>query len=112
MVPNDKLGALTQPRSPDPAVAAAWAEVRHILDDELARLPDRLRSPLVLCYLKECTHDQAAAELRWPVGTVRSRLARGRELLRERLTRRGCAPTAAILGVSPGLSLRPGNCSR
>ena len=52
----------------------------------------RLRSPLVLCYLKDCTHDQAAAELRWPVGTVRSRLARARELLRERLTRPGVSP--------------------
>ena len=82
-------------------------EVVPILDQELSRLPEKLRAPLVLCYLKDCTHDQAAAELRWPVGTVRSRLARGRELLRERLTRRGCAPSAAILGVSPGLSLRP-----
>lgn len=82
-------------------------EVVPILDQELSRLPEKLRAPLVLCYLKDCTHDQAAAELRWPVGTVRSRLARGRELLRERLTRRGCAPSAAILGVSPGLTLRP-----
>ena len=82
-------------------------EVVPILDQELSRLPEKLRAPLVLCYLKDCTHDQAAAELRWPVGTVRSRLARGRELLKERLTRRGCAPTAALLGASPGLSLRP-----
>jgi RNA polymerase sigma factor (sigma-70 family) len=82
-------------------------EVVPILDQELSRLPEKLRAPLVLCYLKDCTHDQAAAELRWPVGTVRSRLARGRELLRERLTRRGCAPTAAILGASPKLSRRP-----
>jgi RNA polymerase sigma factor (sigma-70 family) len=82
-------------------------DVVPILDQELSRLPEKLRAPLVLCYLKECTHDQAAAELRWPVGTVRSRLARGRELLRERLTRRGCAPSAAFLGTSPGLSLRP-----
>ena len=53
-----------------------------MLDQELSRLPEKYRAPIVLCYLKEQTHDQAAAELRWPVGTVRSRLARGRELLK------------------------------
>ncbi|MFI5457942.1 MAG: sigma factor-like helix-turn-helix DNA-binding protein [Isosphaerales bacterium] len=36
--------------------------------------------------MKGRTHDQAAEELRWPVGTVRSRMARGRDLLRKRLT--------------------------
>jgi hypothetical protein len=69
-------------------------------------MPEKYRAPIVLCYLKEQTHDQAAAELRWPVGTVRSRLARGRELLKERLTRRGCSPATAMLGVGPGFSLR------
>jgi hypothetical protein len=58
---------------------------------------------LVLCYLKARTHDQAAEELRCPVGTVRSRLARGRDLLKRRLTQRDCAPTAAILGKATSL---------
>jgi RNA polymerase sigma factor (sigma-70 family) len=73
------------------------------LDQELSRLPEKYRVPLVLCYLRGRTHDQAAEELRCPVGTVRSRLARGRDLLRKRLTRRGFAPTtmAAILGSDP-----------
>jgi RNA polymerase sigma factor (sigma-70 family) len=53
------------PGSPDPAIAAAWAELRQILDDELARLPDRLRSPLVLCYLDGRTRDEAAVSLGW-----------------------------------------------
>ena len=69
-----------------------------MLDQELNRLPAKYRAPLVLCYLKGQTHDQAAEELGCPVGTVRSRLSRGRDLLRRRLTRRGYAPTAAILG--------------
>ena len=69
-----------------------------VLDQELNRLPRKYRSPLILCYLDGRTHDQAAAELGCPVGTVRSRLARGRDLLRRRLTSRGHAPTAAILG--------------
>lgn len=92
----------------DPADVASRDvdEVGPVLDQELSRLPEKYRAPIVLCYLKEQTHDQAAAELRWPVGTVRSRLARGRELLKERLTRRGCSPATAMLGMGPGLSLR------
>ena len=74
-----------------------------VLDQELSRLPAKYRAPLVLCYLRGQTHDQAAAELRCPVGTVRSRMARGRDLLKRRLTRQGYAPTAALFG--PGLDL-------
>ena len=74
-----------------------------VLDQELGRLPAKYRAPLVLCYLRGQTHDQAAAELRCPVGTVRSRMARGRDLLRRRLTRRGIGPTAVLFG--PGLEL-------
>ncbi len=81
-------------------------EAGPVLDQELSRLPEKYRAPIVLCYLKEQTHDQAAAELRWPVGTVRSRLARGRELLKQRLTRRGCSPATALLGGGPGVSIR------
>lgn len=67
------------------------------LDQELSRLPEKYRSALLLCYLKGRTHDQAAQELACPVGTVRSRLARGRDLLRKRLLRRGFAPAVAVL---------------
>jgi RNA polymerase sigma factor (sigma-70 family) len=77
-----------------------------VLDQELNRLPRKYRAPLILCYLKGHTHDQAAEELECPVGTVRSRLARGRDLLRRRLTSRGHAPTAAILGAETGLPVR------
>ncbi len=96
------------PRLDDPADAAGRDvdEIGPVLDQELSRLPEKYRAPIVLCYLKEQTHDQAAAELRWPVGTVRSRLARGRELLKQRLTRRGCSPATALLGAGPGLSIR------
>src|SRR4051794_19657421 len=64
---------------------------------EVDRLPGDLRAAVVLCYLEGLTHEQAAARLGWPVGTVRSRLARARDRLRSRLTRRGLAPGAALV---------------
>ncbi len=81
-------------------------ETGSVLDQELNRLPRKYRMPLILCYLKGRTHDQAAEEMACPVGTVRSRLARGRDLLRRRLTTRGHTPTAAILGSETALPSR------
>ncbi|MGO9468495.1 MAG: RNA polymerase sigma factor [Isosphaeraceae bacterium] len=77
-------------------------ELRAVLDDELARLPELLRRPMVLCYLEGLTHEEAASRLRWPVGTVRSRLARGRDKLRGRLSRRGIMSDSAALTVAAG----------
>ena len=81
-------------------------EIDLVLDQELHRLPEKYRAPLILCYLRGRTHQQAAAELGCPVGTVHSRLARGLDLLKKRLTRRGFAPTAAVLGTGPSLPAR------
>jgi len=78
-------------------------ELRAILDEELNGLPERLRAPLVLCYLEGLTHDQAASRLSQPVGTIRSRLSRGRERLRVRLTRRGVRADDAVLGSAAAL---------
>ncbi len=64
-------------------------ELGRLLDEELGRLPERYREPLVLCYLEGLTNEQAAQRLACPTGTVLSRLSRGREQLRERLQRRG-----------------------
>ncbi|MFO0949852.1 MAG: sigma-70 family RNA polymerase sigma factor [Isosphaeraceae bacterium] len=71
---------------------------------EVAGLPEVYRAPVVLCYLEGLTHDEAAERLRWPVGTVRGRLARARNRLRDRLSRRGVGPVALGSGV-PVLSL-------
>jgi RNA polymerase sigma-70 factor (ECF subfamily) len=59
-------------------------------------MPDRYRAPIVLCFLEGQTCEQAAGQLRWPLGTLQSRLARGRERLRHRLIRRGLAPSAVL----------------
>ncbi len=83
-------------------------ELRPLLDSEIARLPERFRTPIVLCYFEGLTHDQAAERLRCPVGTVRSRMAKARDLLRTRLTRRGFGqeggiPAAPLAILSPSV---------
>jgi RNA polymerase sigma factor (sigma-70 family) len=67
-----------------------------VVHEEVARLPERYRTPIVLCYFEGLTHDEAAARLSWPVGTVRSRLSRARDRLRGRLTRRGLVAPSTI----------------
>jgi len=72
-------------------------DLASVLHEELDRLPEKYRAPIVLCYLESRTHEEAAQQLRWPVGTVRSRLARGRDQLRGRLMRRGLALSVGLL---------------
>jgi RNA polymerase sigma factor (sigma-70 family) len=76
---------------------AAWNELRPVLHDEVRRLPDKYRVPLVLSYLEGKTNEEVAALLNWPVGTVKGRLSRARALLQSRLVRRGVTLSAAFL---------------
>jgi DNA-directed RNA polymerase specialized sigma24 family protein len=55
----------------------------------LNRLPDGYRQPVVLCYLDGQSNEEAAARLNCPVGTIKGRLSRARQTLRDRLRRRG-----------------------
>ena len=85
--------------APPPDAGPAWAEVRAILDEELARLPAAYRDPLVLCYLEGLTRDEAAAALGCPPGVLKGRLERGRKKLRLRLDRRGLDLAAGLAAV-------------
>jgi RNA polymerase sigma factor (sigma-70 family) len=90
---------ITEP-APDAPDELTWGEVRAALDEELARLCEKYRTPLVLCYLEGLARDEAAARVGCPLGTLKGRLERGRELLRRRLTRRGLALSAALAAVA------------
>ena len=82
-------------------------ELRSVLDEEINRLPEKFRVPIILCDLEGKTHAEAAQRLRCPVGTVKSRLARARGRLQVRLIRRGLAPSAVLLEMANTLEAAP-----
>lgn len=84
--------------------AADRDDLRAVILDELARLPGRYREAIEACDLDGCSHEEAALRLGWPVGTVRSRLSRGRDRLRGRLERRGMGLPGLGIPVARGLS--------
>ncbi len=90
---TDEAGARDDP-------AADRGDFRPILDAELDRISRKLREVVVLCLLEGATAAEAAERLACPLGTVKSRLARGREALRHRLTARGVAPAVALIAVA------------
>jgi RNA polymerase sigma factor (sigma-70 family) len=75
-------------------------DLRPALHEEIARLPAKLRLPVVLCYLEGQTHAQAAVALACGEATLRRRLAAARERLRIRLSKRGLAPAAVIMSAT------------
>src|SRR5439155_10429772 len=76
-----------------------WGELRAALDAEVASLPDKLRLPLILCYLQGRTQEEAARQLGWSKSTLRRRLEEARAALGRRLTRRGVTLSAALAAV-------------
>jgi RNA polymerase sigma factor (sigma-70 family) len=90
------------PDRDDPVRRATDNDSRALLDRELARLPEKLRLPVILCDLEARSHAAAAAELKCPLGTLNSRLARAREKLRKQLLRRGVSPAGlAVITSAP-----------
>ena len=75
-----------------PASAAGHDPMDYAeLHEEIDRLPEKYRQPIILCYMQGLTQTRAAEALGWPLGTVQARLHRGRERLRGRLARRAPA---------------------
>jgi RNA polymerase sigma factor (sigma-70 family) len=91
--------ALDVPRE-DCLAAVVWRDLQPVLDEEVRGLPESCREAFVLCYLEGKTYEQTARQLRCRPGTVSRRLARARELLRGRLTRRGLALPAGVLAAA------------
>ena len=80
-----------------PIDEVAPTDLQPVVLAEVDRLPTKYRVPVVLCYFEGKTHDEAARQLGWPLGTVKGRLSRARDLLCTRLTRRGLALSASGL---------------
>jgi RNA polymerase sigma factor (sigma-70 family) len=79
---------------------AAWEELKPVLDEELGRLPDKYRLPVILCHLESRSRKEVARQLKLPEGTLSSRLATARKLLARRLTRRGLVFSAGALSTA------------
>ena len=98
-----RLGRLREEPPIDVAAPEpASTDLQDALDEEIARLPDRFRVPIVLCYLEGRSNAEATDLLSCPEGTVASRLSTARSRLHARLARRGLAPVLGAVAV--GLS--------
>jgi RNA polymerase sigma factor (sigma-70 family) len=87
------------PPAADPVQELTVREARAVIDEELARLPDKYRAPVILCCLEGLARDEAARQLGWATSLVKSRLEQGRELLRCRLSSRGLGLSAGLLSL-------------
>jgi polysaccharide biosynthesis/export protein len=75
-------------------------ELEAAVEAEVLRLPEKYRAIVVLCYWEGLTHEQVADRLGCPLGTVRSRVARARNLLHRRLSSRGLEPVAGVVAAA------------
>jgi RNA polymerase sigma factor (sigma-70 family) len=98
---RDSVASLSVAECPQPVGTSATSllDQSPLLHKELSVLPEKYRIPIVLCYFEGLTHDEAASRLGWPLGTVKGRLARARDLLRRRLTSRGVTFSATALAA-------------
>jgi RNA polymerase sigma factor (sigma-70 family) len=93
-VEGERQGVAMAAEQPDDDIDRR--DLRRVIHEEVDRLPERLRRPILLCYLEGLTNDAAARHLGCPSGTLKVRLAKAREILHGRLARRGIALSAAL----------------
>jgi RNA polymerase sigma factor (sigma-70 family) len=97
---------------PGPLDELSAREEMSLIDDEVQRLPEGQRLPVVLCCLAGRTQDEAACELGWAPGAVKGRLERGRKRLHERLAQRGLALPAVLLALEAARGVAPASAAR
>jgi len=91
-----------EPEAPLPPATADLTALQAVLDDELRKLPEKFRTPVVLCHLEGLSQDEVAKHLGISDGQLRGRLYRAKERLRERLLRRGFTLSAVLLALNMG----------
>jgi RNA polymerase sigma factor (sigma-70 family) len=99
-------GAPVADPRPDPLAELSARELLRIVDEEVQRLPEAQRLPVLLCCLEGRSLEEAARYLGWTRGSVKGRLERGRARLHTRLVRRGLTLSAALAAaeVSRGVA--------
>jgi RNA polymerase sigma factor (sigma-70 family) len=88
---------MEQPSAEQPE--QVWRDLRPVIDEEVNRLPEKYRQAVLLCYLQGLSSEEAAQRLGCAQGTIFSRLSRARDLLRQRLSRRGLGVSAGALAA-------------
>jgi RNA polymerase sigma factor (sigma-70 family) len=95
----DMAARLAPTSGPDPLEELSCRELLETIDEEVQRLPEKQRLPLILCCLEGLSLEEAAGRLGWKTGAVKGRLQRGRARLHDRLVRRGLTLSAALAAV-------------
>src|SRR5262249_29968437 len=91
---------VTPPQPPDPSIMAAWQEVQVLLNEEIARLPEKLRLPFLVCCLENQSCAKAACQLGVTEARISVRLSRARKLRKDRLGRRGVSLTTVLAAIA------------
>jgi RNA polymerase sigma-70 factor, ECF subfamily len=82
---DDPIGIALPPGSPSPEDTALHGELRSVVQEALRALPYQFKVAVLLCDLYQMSYEEIASTMGWRLGTVRSRIHRGRAMLRERL---------------------------
>ena len=104
---RDSRLSRTLDKVPEPASTASNdvenQEQERLLHEEVDRLSEKYRLPVLLCFFEGLTHAEAAKRLNWPIGTVAGRLSRAKKLLEKRLLDKGV--TVGITALFAGLTV-------